>query len=490
MLSEIWLGVSVVNRKATESSRSCVFNTGLFLEFIFIYVRYFYEDSYSGIPASIDCSANCRRFRYGSSNHAWPDNKKGAVSITFDDGLTSQISLAIPALDARGLKGTFFVVTDWAGYWNTWDAWRSAAAEGHEIGSHTLSHAHLPTLSLAGMQNEMQGAKTVIETQIPSEKCLTIAYPFGEFNNSVEATAQNIYIAARGVQCALNNELSDFYNLGACSLEYGNDIYAQTNAAEQQGKWLVTFFHSMDGGSDGWGPLHISDLTSYLDFARTKNLWLGDFGSIAKYIKERESATLSIISSSSQQIVLSLTDTLDDSAYGGPLTLQSEVPASWTYVTVKQGSSVNTVISGNNVWPTVPVAMDSFNRTNANNLGSNWGSIAGYSNIAIISNRAAGINSTPQANIYIGADFLADQYSQLKMSLMGSAKSVMVRASASANTSYMLTVNVDNTATLYKVVAGSWTALKQYPSAGFTNGDLAKIAVNGEQSGNNLCDQK
>ena len=42
----------------------------------------------------------------------WADNRAGAVSITFDDGLISHYTLAVPALNARGFKGTFFITSN------------------------------------------------------------------------------------------------------------------------------------------------------------------------------------------------------------------------------------------------------------------------------------------------------------------------------------------------------------------------------------------
>lgn len=42
---------------------------------------------------------------------AWQYGKKGAVSITFDDGTINQFRKAIPLLNDRGFKGTFFIIT-------------------------------------------------------------------------------------------------------------------------------------------------------------------------------------------------------------------------------------------------------------------------------------------------------------------------------------------------------------------------------------------
>jgi len=86
-------------------------------------------------------------------------------------------------------------------------------------------------------------------------------------------------------------------------------------------------------------------LTDYLDYLKTKNLWVDTFGSVTEYIKERTSADLSLVSSSDVQIVLRLTDTLDDAIYDEPLTIRSEVPSSWDNVNVQQGSGAVTVTS-------------------------------------------------------------------------------------------------------------------------------------------------
>ncbi len=278
----------------------------------------------------------------------WPDNKMGAVSLTFDDGCTSHLSLGIPALDARGLKGTFFLITDQVG---SWGPWIDAANSGHELGSHSKSHPYLTILSPAQVQDELAGSKIAIDAHVTSQQCLTLAYPYGDENDSVATIAGSLFMASRGVSCALNTAPYDFNRVRACSPDPENfdDIYAQADAAEQQGAWSVTFIHSLNGGSDCWGNWNIGLWTNYLDYLKTKNLWIGTFGTAVKYIKEREAATLSVSSSSSNQIVLSLADSLDDAVYDQPLTLRSEVPSGWTFVSVQQGSgsaTVNSTVEG------------------------------------------------------------------------------------------------------------------------------------------------
>src|SRR5262245_48664222 len=76
---------------------------------------------------------------WGSNAFSWPDGRSAAIALTYDDALTSQLDVAIPQLDAAGLKGTFFLT---AGNMSQQDIarWRAAAAEGHELGNHTIFH--------------------------------------------------------------------------------------------------------------------------------------------------------------------------------------------------------------------------------------------------------------------------------------------------------------------------------------------------------------
>jgi peptidoglycan/xylan/chitin deacetylase (PgdA/CDA1 family) len=277
----------------------------------------------------------------------WADNKAGAVSITFDDGLDSQYNLAVPALNDKGFKGSFFIITGTvtdnpiSGY-ASWEQWRNAASQGHEIGSHTKTHPHLPELSLTEMEEEIGESKAIIDDQITTQECLTFVYPFGDYDSKAKAFANAYYIAARGVWCGFNKTPYDFYGLRGCgdsdSLE---QMKSNTDEAEQQGYWLITIHHSLDG--TGYGFWTIDTFITYLDYLQTKNLWVGTFGSVVKYIKEREAANLSLVSSSDNQIVLSLTDTLDDAIFDQPLTIRSEVPSSWTQVMVQQGTGAITV---------------------------------------------------------------------------------------------------------------------------------------------------
>ncbi|WP_333572465.1 polysaccharide deacetylase family protein [Sphingomonas sp.] len=68
----------------------------------------------------------------------WPNGAKATVVLTYDDALASQLDHVVPALDAEGFKGTFFLANVQQAHV---DRWRKVAAGGHELGNHTVFHA-------------------------------------------------------------------------------------------------------------------------------------------------------------------------------------------------------------------------------------------------------------------------------------------------------------------------------------------------------------
>jgi len=70
----------------------------------------------------------------------WPGGARAAVSLSYDDALPSQLDNALPALNALGLKATFYLTLSSPIVSQRLPEWRRAAAAGHELGNHTLFH--------------------------------------------------------------------------------------------------------------------------------------------------------------------------------------------------------------------------------------------------------------------------------------------------------------------------------------------------------------
>ncbi|MDP5030705.1 MAG: polysaccharide deacetylase family protein [Paraglaciecola sp.] len=76
-----------------------------------------------------------------SAANSWPEGNKVAISLSYDDALNSQLDNALPALNSRGLKASFYVVPLSEAFKNRIDEWKALAQQGHELGNHTLFHS-------------------------------------------------------------------------------------------------------------------------------------------------------------------------------------------------------------------------------------------------------------------------------------------------------------------------------------------------------------
>jgi hypothetical protein len=86
------------------------------------------------------------------------------IMIGFDDSYRSQILYAKPILDKYGFKASFFEVCTWIGKTKERQTWQDISAlerDGMDIESHTMTHAHLPTLlsSPSQLDYEIGGSK-------------------------------------------------------------------------------------------------------------------------------------------------------------------------------------------------------------------------------------------------------------------------------------------------------------------------------------------
>lgn len=136
-------------------------------------------------------------------------------AITFDDGYLSVYERACPVLAERDMTATIYVVVDLLGGVNEWDKRagdteepmmsaqhaRELADAGFEIGSHTLTHPHLPGLENDRLRAEIADSKHKLEDLIGRE-VVSFSYPYGDFDARVLAAA-----AAAGYKNAVSTKL-------------------------------------------------------------------------------------------------------------------------------------------------------------------------------------------------------------------------------------------------------------------------------------------
>lgn len=265
--------------------------------------------------------------------------KNGAISLTFDDGVPNQFSIGREVLDKFNFKGTFFIITEGA---NNWDIIRDMVKDGHEIGSHTLTHPKLTEISLEDIRRQMEQSKIEIESNIKDYQCISFSYPNGLSNENIRQYASKVYQGARSTnggyvppEISYYFKLPSFVLVSNTKLDFANKL---VDSAIHNNSWLIETFHGFD--NQGYEPVSSNLFLDHLQYIKSKEdyLWVTTFGNAIRYFKERQSAKIELIDSSFNYYKLNVTDDLPDSIYDFPLTMRIKIPDQWTQIKVLQNN--------------------------------------------------------------------------------------------------------------------------------------------------------
>lgn len=390
----------------------------------------------------------------------WSGDKKSAISITYDDGIINQFTVARPIMNKLGMPGTFYIITgkvngsgkgqfigrpsneiiketatiktnpdnfferaSLIGHTGTseaveyhsnagslfesgkineayelidegfekirngtlkntddvvfhnnvvdttsWASYKKYAAEGHEIASHTVTHARLAVLDKNNLLYELEQSKKDIQHFLGDKYTFSAECPYGTENERVMEYAHKVYPALRN---RMPEPYLDELNRSSKKLPgESKKEYVQwqrgplTNVSMDVMKswvntclshdniWLVLVFHGIDG--IGWEPKTREDLEVYFNYIndRTDSLWVDTFANVTKYIRERKNT---IIGNTVQgdTIIVNISNDLDPNVYDVPITLKTYVPNTWETVQInkrnKQGAPTRIVVNKDTV---------------------------------------------------------------------------------------------------------------------------------------------
>lgn len=239
----------------------------------------------------------------------WPNGCQAAISLTFDDGLPSHLALAIPILNRFNCRGTFYL-NPRDNYVEQLSHWRSAVAEGHEVGNHTVSHPcskNLPFISETGRQSLEEMTLDEIEAEIVEagrrlqeilpQKAVSFAYPCyqpfvgrGENHRSYVPVVLKHCIAGRGRGERSNDpRYCDPGHLWSwpCERMSGPNMIGLVEQAISQGRWAILTFHGIHEGHLSVSDADFSELCRYLDAYRSR-IWCAPLATIAGYVREKQ----------------------------------------------------------------------------------------------------------------------------------------------------------------------------------------------------------
>lgn len=207
----------------------------------------------------------------------------GMVSLTFDDGLNSQLDFAVPELDKRGLHGTFYVT------WENIEArahdWTRVGREGHEVADHSTHHpCDLSRLTAAQYQSrELAPIERWLDASFGSHRIRDFAYPCdvtdlgsGSANAQAHRFARllrrNAIASARTSEGPPNPIIwarRHPFQLQALALGYDADtlekVLAYLQRAQAGGRWAVLVFHEIGDGAASDGFVSLSEFGQLLD---------------------------------------------------------------------------------------------------------------------------------------------------------------------------------------------------------------------------------
>ena len=279
----------------------------------------------------------------------WHGFSQAAISYTFDDNCPNQLPVAIPLFNEFGFRTTMFVPSDWI---KDWSALQTAADQGHEIASHTVTHTNLGTLTAAQQLIEFKNSQESINAHIKGHSCVTIAYPYCVPGN--DSLCASFYIAARHCQGYIEPKTpADFMKISSLttgsvsSIQTVGDFNNRVHKADSLKGWCVFLIHGIDNDG-GYSPTQSAVLRAHLAYVKqqTNSYWVAPFGDVVRYIKERNAALIHELSNKPTAITLQVTDTLDNAVYNYPLTIKRALPKHWTSAAVTQnGKKVEAKIS-------------------------------------------------------------------------------------------------------------------------------------------------
>lgn len=236
----------------------------------------------------------------------WPQRKRCAVSLTFDDARLSQPAVGIPILDAHGVRATFYV--SFGALEQRLEDWQRAVATGHEIGNHTVSHPcsgnfafvgsnPLEDYTLERMDAELAEANARIE-KLVGVTPTTFAYPCGQKQigrglgamSYVPLVARR-FLAGRGFMDESENDPSwcDLAQLMAVPLDglTVDEAMARVRRTADQEGWLVFAGHEI--GESGPQTTHRETLAALCAYAADprNGIWIDTVEQVARHVRRR-----------------------------------------------------------------------------------------------------------------------------------------------------------------------------------------------------------
>jgi peptidoglycan/xylan/chitin deacetylase (PgdA/CDA1 family) len=224
----------------------------------------------------------------------WPPGTRAAVSLTYDDGLSSHYRTAAAQLAQAKLRGTFFlneVRKD--------EPWVQLARAGHELGAHTQHHPCPRDQAGSARASEDYDLPAIVAEldgdvrqlmRLGQAPPYSFAYPCGVswFGPDRKSYVQQVRERFASARTADPIESSTAYNPHLVPAHFGLDtaeaLLRAVDRAVEQGEWLVLGFHGI--GQD-YLVTEAEVHGQFVEKLSTRSdVWVAPFGEIAEHLRQ------------------------------------------------------------------------------------------------------------------------------------------------------------------------------------------------------------
>jgi len=185
------------------------------------------------------------------------------VSFTFDDFPRSAYTTGGTILRNLGIRGTYYVAmglmdtsNDLGEQFRLQDL-HAAAAEGHELATHTFSHHSSRRVSLRTFQEDVRKGRSAVREIAGLGASENFAYPYGDATLAAKRAVGKEMMSCRGIYGGLNGPVVDLNLLKANSL-YGTIDRLKTVERlilenEKRKGWLIFYTHDVRPNPSRYG---------------------------------------------------------------------------------------------------------------------------------------------------------------------------------------------------------------------------------------------
>ena len=200
----------------------------------------------------------------------------GMVSFNFDDGYRNVYDNGLPIFKKYGVVACSFPVVqyilDQESYAVTWQQLAECQQAGWEIGSHTMTHPHLTTLTNAQLDYELKASQSILAQHGFTAK--TLVFPYDDFDARVLDYTTRYYGNSRGGE-GFNGFDCDRYGLVSREVSATTtpeEAISWINDAVQKKMWLVLMMHEVVTGQPAEYQYNAADLEKIVAYVANNGI--------------------------------------------------------------------------------------------------------------------------------------------------------------------------------------------------------------------------